>query len=271
MQAILVDDDFVSRTMLATMIKETKWVSLVAEFDNAEDALTYAENNQVDLAILDIQLPKMDGMELAKQLRVLNSDVLFMFETGREEYALPAFQLKALAYITKPYQKEDVAYALETAYLLSKRKNLNSRYYARTFGYFDFFIDGEPIVFKSAKAKELLALLVDRRGGIVTSEQMIATLWEDRPNDDATQNLASKLTKTLYKELENVNAQEILHIGRGFRNINVDKIDCDLYAALDGKVNAMRHYCGEYMNEYSWGEYRVPVLDRIWNEDYLTK
>ena len=271
MQAILVDDDIVSRTMLASMIKDTKWVSLVAEFDNAEEALAYAENNQVDLAILDIQLPNMNGVELAKQLQMRNQDILFMFETGREDYAFHAFQLKAVAYITKPYQKEDVIYALETAYLLSKRKNLNSRYYARTFGYFDFFIEGEPIAFKSAKAKELLALLIDRRGGIVTSEQMIATLWENRPNDDATQNLASKLTKTLYKELESVNAQEILHIGRGVRNINVDKIDCDLYSALDGEMNAMRHYCGEYMNEYSWGEYRVPVLDRIWNDDNFAK
>ncbi len=54
---------------------------------------------------------------------------------------------------------------------------------ARTFGYFDLFVDERPVMFKSAKAKELLAVLVDRQGGTVTTDQIIGTLWEDRPND----------------------------------------------------------------------------------------
>lgn len=51
----------------------------------------------------------------------------------------------------------------------------------RTFGYFDMFVDGRPIAFRSEKAKELLALLVDRRGGFVTSADIITALWEDEP------------------------------------------------------------------------------------------
>ena len=266
MRAIVVEDEAVSRKVFKNMIKKTKWVSLVAEFDNAEDALEYAKHNEVDLAILDILLPNMNGMELAGKLQEINSNLQFIFETARQDFALDAYQLKAAAYIMKPYDLEDVEYALQTAYLLSKRGKLKTPFYARTFGYFDFFINGEPVVFKSGKAKELLALLIDRQGGIVTSEQMIAALWEDRPNDDATQNLASKVTKTLYKELENVNAQHILHIGRGVRSIDVGEIACDLYEALEGEEKSLRQYCGEYMSEYSWGEYRIPILDRLWKD-----
>lgn len=54
----------------------------------------------------------------------------------------------------------------------------------RTFGYFDVFVDGKPIPFRSEKAKGLLALLVDRRGGFVTSADAIATLWEHEPGSE---------------------------------------------------------------------------------------
>ena len=49
----------------------------------------------------------------------------------------------------------------------------------RTFGYFDVFVGDTPIVFRNKKSKELLALLVDRKGGYVTSEEAISFLWED--------------------------------------------------------------------------------------------
>ena len=51
----------------------------------------------------------------------------------------------------------------------------------RTFGYFDVFVDGVPIAFRNKKSKELFALLVDRRGGFVTSEEAIGFLWEEEP------------------------------------------------------------------------------------------
>ena len=49
--------------------------------------------------------------------------------------------------------------------------------YIRTFGYFDVFVNGTPIAFRHEKAKELLAVLVDRRGGYVTAREIIACLW----------------------------------------------------------------------------------------------
>lgn len=52
------------------------------------------------------------------------------------------------------------------------------RIFIRTFGYFDVFVNGSPILFRSEKAKELLALLVDRRGGYVSSSEAISILWK---------------------------------------------------------------------------------------------
>ena len=99
----------------------------------------------------------------------------------------------------------------------------------RTFGHFDVFVDDEPIMFKSHKAKELLALLVDRRGGTVTTDQIIGTLWEERPNDQYRQNLCSKIGKTLEKELKENNIEHILVSARGIKRVNTSEFRCDFY------------------------------------------
>ena len=58
--------------------------------------------------------------------------------------------------------------------------------FIRTFGHFDVFVDGEAILFNHSKAKELLALLVDRRGGFVGATEAISCLWEDEPANNTT-------------------------------------------------------------------------------------
>lgn len=266
MRAILVDGDEISRNLFAEMVMNIHKLSLIAMFPSAEEALEYLTQNQesIELAIMDVHLPKMNGLELAKQLQQMYSGIMIIFETGSVDYAIEALRIKVAGYIIKPYDRKEIDYAIESAYLLSKRRD--SKIYARTFGHFDLFVDGEPVVFKSAKAKELLALLIDRQGGIVTSEQVISVLWEERPNDDATQNLASKISKTLKRELDSAGIGDIINIGRGILNLNVGSIECDLYEFLEGRVNAERQYYGEYMSDYFWGENRVYALNRLINE-----
>ena len=72
----------------------------------------------------------------------------------------------------------------------------------RTFGYFDVFVDGRPIAFRSEKAKELLALLVDRRGGFVTSADIITAFWEDEPITAQTRTRCGKVALRLNRTLE---------------------------------------------------------------------
>ena len=102
----------------------------------------------------------------------------------------------------------------------------------------------------------MLAMLIDRQGGTVDSDQIIATLWGDRPKDGATQSLCSKLCKTLQQELKEYDIEELLITSRGNRRINLELLDCDLYDLLAGKEDAGKRYYGEYMTEYDWAVYR---------------
>src|SRR5699024_11097142 len=134
--------------------------------DNAADALAYAQNNSVDFALLDIDMPEMTGIELARRLRLSRPEMVIIFVTAHPEFAADAIHAKADFVVFKPYEREDILDALERARLLSERQK--KRVYFRTFGHFDMFVDGRLVGFKSAKAKELLALCVSRMGGEVT-------------------------------------------------------------------------------------------------------
>lgn len=260
MKTIIVDDSDLSREIVMTLAETIDMLEIVGDFDNAETALDYCLENKVDLAILDVKMPGMDGIELGNKLRAVDSDISLIYMTADESYAMDALKLKVAAYILKPVTKEELEYAVKSAQLLAKRKK--KRIYVRTFGYFDIFVDGKPILFKSAKAKELLALLIDRQGGTVSTEQIIATLWEDRPNDEATQSLCSKVVKTLQKTLAEYGCEEILVQNRSVKSLDISMLDCDVYDFMTGISDETNRFDGEYMIEYSWAEERAAAILR---------
>lgn len=89
----------------------------------------------------------------------------------------------------------------------------------RPFGYFDVFVEGRPIAFRNEKSKELLALLVDRRGGFVTSAEAISYLWEDEAISQVTLARYRKVALRLKKLLEEYSIAQIMETVDGKRRI----------------------------------------------------
>lgn len=260
MKTIVVDDEKIALMTFMEEVKNIPELEVEGLFENAEEAVEYVKENKIDIAILDIEMQGIDGINLGNIFRRLNPKIMLIYITGYEKYAYEAIKLHAAAYLVKPFSSAQLEYAVETARLLSKRGK--KKIFVRTFGHFDVFVDDEPIMFKSHKAKELLALLVDRRGGTVTTDQIIGTLWEERPNDQYTQNLCSKIGKTLEKELKENNIEHILVSARGIKRVNTSEFRCDFYDLVDGDEKAAEKFFGEYMLEYSWAEERMALLSK---------
>jgi len=124
----------------------------------------------------------------------------------------------------------------------------------RTFGYFDVFVGGRPIAFRNKKSKELLALLVDRRGGYITSEEAIGFLWEEEPVNAMTLARYRKVALRLKNTLEEYGISDIIASVDGKRRIVMEKVECDLYHYLSGKKEYAQSFKGSYLTNYSWGE-----------------
>ena len=117
------------------------------------------------------------------------------------------------------------------------------------------------------KSKELLALLVDRRGGFVTSDEAISFLWEEEPVNSVTLARYRKMALRLKNILEEYGIAEILESVDGKRRIVPERVSCDLYDYLSGKEEFAPLFKGTYLTNYSWGE---TTLGELMN-DSLTK
>ena len=142
----------------------------------------------------------------------------------------------------------------------------NAHVRIRTFGYFDVFVDDKPIAFRNEKSKELFALLVDRRGGFVSSEEAISFLWEDEPANSVTLARYRKVALRLKNILEEYGISDIVESVNGKRRIAADKVQCDLYEYLSGREEFAQLFKGSYLTNYGWGENTLAELmgDRLY-------
>ena len=141
-----------------------------------------------------------------------------------------------------------------------KNSTGNSAVSIRTFGYFDVFVGDRPIAFRNKKSKELFALLVDRRGGYVSSEEAISFLWEDEPVSPVTLARYRKVALRLKNILEEYGISDVIESVDGKRRIVTEKVRCDLYDYLSGKEEFSQLFKGNYLINYSWGENTLAEL-----------
>lgn len=124
------------------------------------------------------------------------------------------------------------------------------RIVAKLFGSFKFEVDGEAVFIKNDKARELLALLIEKRGAFLTTKEAITTIWECRP-DDFSRARYRKTAFRLTKELKRHGVEYLIESDRGARRILPEFIDCDYYDYRDGLSDPS----GEFLPEYSWSEF----------------
>lgn len=262
MQVISVDDERLALEDLRDICLSLPQVTSFQAFSNPADALEHAATNKIDLAFLDIEMPVMSGLELAERLLRIDNTVKIVFVTGFKEYALDAFGVNAVGYVLKPFSEDMIRREIEKVSSLQMLAATPS-VAVKTFGYFDVFVQNKPVYFSSSKAKELLALLVDRQGGSVSTENAISMLWPDRDYDETVQSLFRKVLKSLRVSLADAGITDMLIDVRNQRSVDTDKFTCDLYACFNKDAAAMESYAGEYMQGYCWAQTTKKRLDAI--------
>lgn len=257
-KTILVDDEILAMRLFELECADFEDIEIVASFESPVKAIEYVETHEVDMAVLDIEMPEMNGIELGKALKKRKKDIILIFITAYQQYAMEAYQLRSPVYLEKPYRREDLMYALDMARLMQKGKN--KPIFIRTFGYFDVYVNEKLIYFSNKKSKELLAYLVDRRGNSVNNEQAIAILWEEATNEKKYQSKFRRVVKDLRDTLVQYGIGDILIEHPNFRAVNTKLFDCDLYQWLEEYSRFPHDFNGNYMTEYSWAEETLGFL-----------
>ncbi|PLX60793.1 LytTR family DNA-binding domain-containing protein [Sedimenticola selenatireducens] len=121
MKILIVDDEAHARARLRSLIDEIgpPW-RVVGEADNGQDALQRVRLGEVDLVLMDIRMPGMDGLEAAAVLAGLATPPAVIFVTAYDEHALAAFERHAVDYLLKPIRRERLQRAIEKAVTLNR-------------------------------------------------------------------------------------------------------------------------------------------------------
>ncbi len=258
MNIIAADDERIALQLLSGCIREALPEAEVHGFSTGEAALSFGNKNFCEVAFLDIDMNDIDGISLAKHLKQVNPTINIIFVTAYSQYAMEALSLYSSGYVMKPATKEKIERELENLrHPVAMPSNHNI--WIQCFGNFEVFVNGEPARFRYSKTKELLAFLIDRRGALCSNAEIITALWDGYDGVKKSSYLRD-LRADLLANLACWGIESAISKHRGAVAIVPAAISCDYYNWLQGDPQAINAYRGEYMSQYSWGEFTLGGL-----------
>ena len=138
----------------------------------------------------------------------------------------------------------------------------DSHIFIQTFCGFDVFIANQAVYFSSKKSKELLALLVSKRGCSVPLSEIAYTLYSDTPERTAKNNIRV-IGYRLRQILREHGCEELLIHRPGVYSVNTGLFTCDYYEFMKENRTYITAYTGKYMPEYWWASGVVPYLNAV--------
>ena len=282
-QAIIVDDEQPSLDKLAKLLTQSGMVEIKGKFTEPLNALGFLKANQIDTAFLDIEMPDLDGIELANRIIDLQRQIAIVFVTAYNQYAVEAFRLNALDYLMKPVTADRLQETLQRIVGEKEIPKCPSKLQIQCFGKFTVTTASGEVKFRTGKAEELLALLIDRRGSFISRNEMIDYLWEEYDGDRALIHFNTTL-HYIKKAFIQQGVEIPIAYEKGSYRLNIDGLNCDYCRSLDffataGRVdqyNIVEYeevagiYSGDYLagKEYTWAERNRQMLKekfiRLW-------
>lgn len=120
-RCLLVDDEHLALEILELYCSKIDYLDVVGTCKNADEAAFFLQHNKVDLLLLDIQMPRLNGMEWYKNL---SSKPLVIFCTASQHFAVESYEVNAIDYLLKPFSLERFNKAIEkTKEIIEKKTN----------------------------------------------------------------------------------------------------------------------------------------------------
>ena len=252
-----IDDEPKMLRLLHNAIAEAAPEAEILDFSLGVSAIRAIEEQQLrpDAVFSDIRMPGMDGLELAVQLKQRVPETKIVFVTGYDSYALDAYRLHVNGYVMKPVEARRIQEEISSINLLPHPLEHNTgKLKVQCFGAFDVYWKDQPLLFGRRQTKELFEYLIDREGESCTAEEISSALWENETNMRTTKTRIRQLISDMKSTLAKIGMEQLLVRRSGQLAIRRDMVDCDYYRMLEGDMEAVNAYRGEYMSRYSWAE-----------------
>ncbi|WP_160689739.1 response regulator [Clostridium sp. C2-6-12] len=270
MNILIVDDEVDILNEINFYVKKYKVFDCIVTVTctNPLKALEEADKLNFDVALLDIEMPVMNGLELAEKLFDISPDIKIAFITAYNSYATEAFDVNAIDYVLKPIREERLVRALDR--LIGKssinlqEKEERPKLAIYTLGKFVVKIGEDIVKWNRKKSAELFAYLLENREMPIHKEKLCDLLWPDLEPRKALVNLQSTIY-SIRKVLREYDSREISikYIGDNYllciKDVYIDTVEFEnlLQQAIEKDdeilVNkALDIYKEDYLEEEGW-------------------
>ncbi len=292
LKTIIIDDERLPIKQLERNLKDFEFIEIVDTFTKPLQALEAIKEKSPDLIFLDIEMPRVNGLELAQKIMDYNSKIEIVFVTAYNQYALEAFEVCAMGYLLKPIKKEQLEKVLNhiqnrhnPIQLECKSVEKNQEIIIQSLGKLDIIKNGTPmnIKWRTAKIKELFAYYVHNRKREIHRNELLEILWGDMEYERALVNLNTS-NYQLKKQLENnVDKAITIQYQKDYYRLNLDNVTCDIDIFQDqiskditpqnSKYfqNLLEKYKGTYFENVQgiWFQDEQYIIEKIYHEQSI--
>ena len=182
MRILLVEDEENIRDVVKLNLEMEDYE--VVATGSGKDALKYTKEQHFDLLILDVMLPEVDGFQICEQIRLTNMDVPIIFLTAKDtaQDRITGLKKGADDYLTKPFNLEELLLRVQNLIKRTSSKPANTpeiyEFGENKVNFATYEAKGNPGEFTLTKKEAmLLKLLIDRRGEVVSRQQILQSVW----------------------------------------------------------------------------------------------
>ncbi|WP_166240934.1 response regulator [Paenibacillus turpanensis] len=206
---VIVEDEKPILELMKVIVGRSPHCRIIASFSNPQEALEQLPELQPDIAFLDIEMPKLSGLELARKLNECCEGTRIVFTTAYKDYALEAFQVFAFDYLLKPVMPDAIdritSRLLKEAARADVSVTPSRKVSIRCFGSFEVRgAEGELVRWPTRKTEELFAYLLCWPNQDISKWKLVDMLWPELDEQRAVHNLHNNVyrLKKLLKEQE---------------------------------------------------------------------
>lgn len=212
---LVVEDDCNTNQVICEFLKDAGY-SITAAYDGAA-AVNYFFENHYDLVVLDIMLPKKNGMDVLREIRNLsNVPVIMLTALGDEYTQIKSFDLQADEYVTKPFSPvvlvKRVSALLRRSHPIDKT-SVTFENITVDFSAYTVFKNGQQISL-TTKEIEILKVLIENQGNVLSRIQILDAVWSY--DSDISDRIVDTHIKNLRKKLDCNSIQTVKGIGYKF-------------------------------------------------------
>ena len=282
-RAVLVDDEQLALQHMKKKLGELGTVEVISTFSNAESFLIDMEQLDFQVVFLDIEMPGLNGLDLARIIKEWNKEIYIVFVTAYRDYAIQAFELHSIDYLLKPilkYRLEKTVIRIQEQIQLTEKSPapVEPALPILTVNCFDEFIayfQDEPVKWKTAKSKELFAFLVSNLQTYINRDTIIDQLWPEHDYKKAKIQLHTSMSH-LRKTLDSIGYEQVIIFSNQSYALELDTLQCDAIELenmilqqpevnpenIQAFERIVQQYTGDYMekNSYEWATVKAQSI-----------